>query len=170
MLLPHEILGRLPASTTSEIFAYLHEHQRPIYRATLDSLAKANNLRPVFLERKPRADRHLWMADKLRRKNNDSLAAHLLQAWLVGAHKNLLCDFLDGLGIPHDENGTIENLPEAPSRESLTAVIDSLRTRYDQILLATYLNAFQALDSEGWHTLAELLAQDPSLQLPAPTP
>ena len=163
---PHEILASLPKETSCEILSYLHEHQKPIYKAALESLARTHNLRPVFLERKPRPERHLWIADKLRRKQNDSMAAHLLQAWLVGAHKSLLCDFLDGLGIAHDENGTIETLPPAPPREELLKVIDSLRLRYDALLLAIYLNAFQSLDSEGWHTLAELIAHDPSLQLP----
>lgn len=162
---PHEIFAHLPTETATRIFAELHEAQKPVYKAALDSLAKAHNLRPVFLERKPRKDQYLWLVDKVRRRSQDSIAAHLLQAWLVGLHKSLLCEFLDGFGIAHDENGTVEVLPSAPAKQNLIRVITDLRTRYDSQLLAIYLNTFQSLDSEGWDTLAALIEEDPSLQL-----
>ncbi len=165
MLNPHEIFAQLPLETAARIFADLHEVQKPLYKAAVDSLAKAHNLRPVFVERKSRAEQHLWLADKARRRQHDSIAAHLLQAWLVGSHKGLLCDFLDGFGIAHDENGTVEVLPQAPSKEDLLRVITGLRSRYDSHLLAIYLNTFQSLDSEGWDTLAALIEEDPTLQL-----
>jgi hypothetical protein len=165
MLSPHEIFAQLPLETAARIFADLHEVQKPLYKAAVDSLAKAHNLRPVFVERKSRAEQHLWLADKARRRQHDSIAAHLLQAWLVGSHKGLLCDFLDGFGIAHDENGTVEVLPQAPPKEDLLRVITGLRSRYDSHLLAIYLNTFQSLDSEGWDTLAALIEEDPTLQL-----
>lgn len=165
MLQPHEIFAQLPVDKATRIFAELHEAQKPIYKAAVDSLAKAHNLRPVFVERKPRKEQYLWLAEKARRRQHDSLAAHLLQAWLVGSHKALLCDFLDGFGIAHDENGTIEVLPPAPPKEDLLRVIDGLRGRYDAGLLAIYLNAFQSLDSEGWDTLGALIQEDPTLQI-----
>jgi hypothetical protein len=167
MLRSHEIFARLPTETAARMFAELHEVQKPVYKAALDSLAKAHNLRPVFLERKPRKDQHLWLVEKVRRRLHDSIAAHLLQAWLVGLHKDLLCDFLGGFGISHDENGTVQELPPSPPREDLLRVINSLRSRYDSELLAIYLNAFQSMDSEGWETLGALIAEDPALQLGA---
>jgi len=149
------------------IFAFLHEQQKPLYKATLETLAKTRKLRPVFIEKKPRTEQHSWLVEQLRKRINNDTAAHVLQIWLVGAHKTLLCDFLDGFGIAHDENGTVEILPEAPSNAELVKVIDSLRTRYDSTLLAVYLNTFQSLDYEGWPTLDALIRQDPTLQLNA---
>lgn len=155
----------MPAPMAQGILAFLHENQKPLYRATLETLAKSRNLRPVFLEKKPRTEQHAWILTQLSRKANDDTAAHLLQIWLVGAHKNLLCDFLDGFKIAHDENGTVEALPPAPAREDLVRVIDSLRSRYEPALLAVYLNTFQSLDSEGWPSLQELINEDTTLQL-----
>jgi hypothetical protein len=51
------------------------------------------------------------MQETLGKKNSDGIAAHLLQIWLVGAHAPLLCDFLDGLGIKHDETGRWKHCP-----------------------------------------------------------
>jgi hypothetical protein len=165
MLNCHEIFARIPAQTGADIFSYLHEHQKPLYKATVDAVAKAHNLRPVFIERKGRPEQHAWLADKAKRRQHDALAAHVLQAWLVGKHKALLCDFLDGFGIAHDENGTIEVLPQSPPKEDILRVINTLRERYDGHLLAIYLNVFQALDPVGWPTLGEVIEEDSTLGL-----
>ena len=165
MLTPHEIFAKMPSAMAQGIFAFLHEHQKPLYKATVDTLAKSRKLRPVFIEKKPRTQQHAWLVEQLSKRLNDETAAHVLQLWLVGAHKSLLCDFLDGFGIAHDENGTVEILPEAPQKADLVRVIDSLRPRYDATLLAVYLNTFQSLDYEGWPSLDALIQEDPTLQL-----
>jgi len=87
---------------------------------------------------------------------------------LVGAQSALLCDFLDSLGIAHDENGTVEQLPPAPSKEQLSTAIDTLLSKYDTGVVTIYLHTFQALHEEGgWPTLAELLESDARLKLEA---
>ncbi len=155
----------MPPAVAAQLFSHLHEKEKPLYKATIDTLAKQRNLRPVFIERKPREERFAWMREMIAKKQNETVAAHLLQIWFVGAHSKLLCDFLDALGIAHDENGTIEDLPPAPSKEVLAKAIDECFSKHDPKVVAVYLNAFQALDDEGWDTLAELLAEDPRLRL-----
>ena len=50
--------------------------------------------------------------------------------WLMGAQAPVLCDFLDALGIEHDEHGGIENLPEAPTADRLQTAVDGLLTKH----------------------------------------
>lgn len=165
MLSPDEIFVRMPASVADELFGFLHEREKPLYKATIDTLAKQRKLRSIFVERKPRPERHVWMRENLGRKVNRDVAAHLLQIWLVGAHAKLLCDFLDQLGIAHDENGTIEELPAAPAKAKLSEAITALVSSHDPGVVAVYLHAFQALDENGWSSLEELLGEDPRLKL-----
>ena len=152
----------------SQIFSYFFESNKPLYKATIDALAKQRNLRPVFIERKPRGERFVWLQTALGRKTNEGVAAHLLQIWLVDVHAGLLCDFLDGLGIAHEENGTVDNLPEAPAKEQLAPVIDTILSKHDPAVVTIYLHAFQGLDEKGgWSTLGELLESDSRLHLGA---
>lgn len=169
MLQPHEIFSRMPRETARGIVQFLHEHQKPFYKATVESLAQSRKLRPVFIERKPRPEQHLWVSDQLARSLNESVAAHVLQVWLVGAHKDLLCDFLDGFGIAHDENGTIDTIPDAPPKADIERVVADLSAKYDSTILAVYLHAFQALDPVGWPPLVEVLQENPALQLSPPS-
>ena len=162
---PHEIFAHMPPAVAEQLFAFLEQNEKPLYMTTLDTLAKQRKLRTIFVARKPRPERHAWMRDVLARAVNGAIAAHLLQIWLVGAHAKLLCDFLDGLGIAHDANGTIEVLPPAPAKDALVKAIDPLFAQHDPAVVAVYLHAFQALDDQGWPSLAELLAEDPRLKL-----
>lgn len=161
----HEIFAQLNPEVNEQLFGFLFEKEKPLYKASIDTLAKQRKLRAIFVERKPRAERHAWLKEALGKKINESVAAHLLQIWLVGAQPKLLCDFLDGLGIEHDANGTISELPEAPAKEKLRSVVDAIVTKHDPKVVAVYLQAFQALDENGWSTLEELLAEDERLKL-----
>ncbi len=164
---PNEIVLQMPAATAQQLFEFLQEQDKPLYKATIDSLAQQRKLRPIFVERKPKLERYAWMKEALGRKQNEGVAAHLLQIWLIGAHKAVLCDFLDALKIAHDENGTIDELPPAPAKEDLSRAVETLLEKYDPTVIAVYMNAFQALDDKGWDTLAELLAEDDRLKLGA---
>jgi hypothetical protein len=47
------------------------------------------------------------------------------------------------LGIAHDENGTIDELPAAPAKADLVRTIGELRTKHDPAVIAVYMHAFQ---------------------------
>lgn len=162
----HEIFARMSNEQASQIFAYLFENEKQLYKTAIDSLAKQRKLRPVFVERKPRKERFEWMKTATGRKVNEGVAAHLLQVWLVGEQSGLLCDFLDALGIEHDENGTVDSLPDAPAKEDIKNAIDGLLEKHDAKTVAIYLHAFQALnDDEEWPALSEILDEDKRLEL-----
>ena len=165
MFKSHEIFAQMPPETAASLLGFLYEKEKPLYKATIESLAKQRHVRPVFVERKPRPERQAWIKDALGRKAGEGVAAHLLQIWLIGEHKQLLCDFLDALGIPHDENGTMNDLPEAPPREQLNSAINTLLEKHDPRVVTVYLHAFQALDEHGWSTLEAALQEDERLKL-----
>ncbi len=154
----------------SEILGYVQKEQTAVFKTVVQTLAAQRRLRPVFIERKPPAERYAWLKAALGRKSADTLAAHMLQSWLLGAEKSMLCDFLDSLGIKHDPDGTVEQLPESPSPEELSRVVTDLLTRYSAEKLAVYLHAFHDMDSTvTWPPLGELLAKEDRLKLSAGT-
>ena len=169
MLKATDIFQRLPAPTVDGILTHLQSADKPTYRVAIQTLATARKLRPIFVERKPRPERHAWMQGALARPQNEQISANLLQMWLMGSQAPMLCDFLDSLGIAHDEQGGIENLPPCPEADKLRAAVDSLLTKYPADAVAVYLHSFQGMDIAGWPPLDEALANDPRLQLtPAP--
>ena len=162
----HEIFQHLPAERSAEIFAHFQEKEKPFFKATLETLAKRRNLRPVFVERKSRAEKFAWLREALGRAPNQDVAGQILQIWFVNLHGPLLCDFLDALNIPHDDKGMVESLPPAPAKEKLAAAVETLLAKHDPHLVALYLHTFQAIhETGGWPALGELLAEDARLAL-----
>jgi hypothetical protein len=162
----YEVFGKLSPELTNEIFAYLLEFEKPVYKAMVENIASRRKLRPIFIERKPRRERHLWLQQALSLKSADDLTMQLLQIWLLGAQREMICEFLDSLGIEHDGKGVVDNLPAAPSRERLNETISKLLEKRSPEAVALYLHAFQAMDETGWSILDEALATDPRISLP----
>jgi hypothetical protein len=162
----YEVFGKLSPELTNEIFAYLLEFEKPVYKAMVQNIASRRKLRSVFIERKPRRERHLWLQQALSLKSADDLTMQLLQIWLLGAQREMICEFLDSLGIEHDGKGVVDNLPAAPSRDRLNETISKLLEKRSPEAVALYLHAFQAMDETGWSILDEALATDPRISLP----
>jgi hypothetical protein len=161
----HEIFRECPTEVVNEIFVYLHEHEKAVYRAIIQNIATQRKLRPVFIERKPKTERHEWLRQALSRKPADDVAAQTLQIWLLGAQRDLICQFLDALEIPHDGKGFVDQLPPEPSSEKLKAAIDQLIERHRPEIVTLYLHLFQTMDDAGWKGLEEILTTDPRLRI-----
>jgi hypothetical protein len=164
MLTSHELLGFMSPPLALEILAYTHESDKPLYRATLGAVAEARKLRPVFLERQPRTQRHEAMVATLSRPALDMISANLIRGWLLKKYKTMLCDFLDGLGIAH-QDGVVEDLPPTMDEEKLRSAVDALVAKYPPETVAVYLHAFQQMNGVHWPVLKSMLETDPRLQL-----
>ena len=149
----------------SAAFLFLLEREKPVYKAMIQNIASRRKLRPVFIERKPKNERHLWLQQALSQKSSEDLAIQLFQIWLLGAHWEMICDFLDLLGIKHDGKGVVNDLPPEPTREALAEAITKLLEKHAREIVAVYLHAFQAMDETGWSTLDEILSSDPRIAL-----
>jgi len=164
MLTSHELLGFMSPALALEILNYAYESDKPLYRAALSSVAEARKLRPVFLERQPRAERHSAMLQTLTRPSLDLVTGNLIRAWLLKKYNSMLCDFLDALGITHKE-GVVEDLPSSMDDAKLQSAVDALLLKYPPEAVAVYLNAFSDMNEVNWPGLKTILESDKRLQL-----
>ena len=61
------------------------------------SVAEARKVRPVYLERQPRAQRHTTMLATLTRPALELVTSNLIRTWLLKKYAGMLADFLDGM-------------------------------------------------------------------------
>jgi len=164
MLTSNELLGFMSQDLALEILNYTYENDKPVYRATLAAVAEARKLRPVYLERQPRPQRHATMLSTLAKPSQEAITAALLRAWLLKKYKSMLVDFLDALGIAH-KDGVVDDLPETMEEPKLRAAIDAILAKYPQEVVAVYLNAFTEMNEVNWPTLDSMLKSDTRLQV-----
>jgi hypothetical protein len=166
MLSSHELFGFMSPALALEILTYAHESDKPLYRASLNAVAEARKLRPVFLERQPRAQRHATMLATLSRPALDLFTGNLIRNWLLKKHKTMLVDFLDALAIPHNE-GVVEDLPKTIEDAKLNTAVAALLAKYPPEAVAVYLHAFNDMNEVEWPNLKAMLDSDPRLHLGA---
>jgi hypothetical protein len=164
MLTSHELLGFVSPALANEILDFAHETDKATYKSIMASVAQARHLRPVFLERQPRAQRHATMLGTLTRPSMDVVAGTLLRAWLVQKQKSMLVDFLTALAI-ENKDGVVEDLPAAMDDEKLKAAVELLLSKYPPEPVAVYLNAFNDMNEANWPNLKAMLENDARLQL-----
>ena len=166
MLTSHELFGFMSPALATEIVAFTHESDKPVYKATLAAVAQARHVRPVFLERQPRTQQHAEMIASLAKPALETAAAGLIRAWLVNKHKAMLVDFLNALGI-ENKDGVVDDLPAAMDDAKLKSAIETLLAKYPPEAVAVYLNAFNDMNEAHWANLKTLLEADTRLQLGA---
>src|SRR5271169_1483018 len=108
MLTSHELLGFMSPALANDILNFAYESDKPTYKATLNGVATALRVRPIYLERQPRPQRHASMISVLSRPGLDTVTAGLLRAWLVKKHRAMLVDFMNALEIKN-ENGVVDD-------------------------------------------------------------
>jgi hypothetical protein len=166
MLTSHELLGFMSPELALEILTYTHENDKAVYRTALGAVAEARKVRPVFLERQPKPQRHATMLATLARPALEMVTANLIRTWLLKKYKDMLCDFLDGLGIAH-KDGVVDDLPSTIDDSKLHTAVDALLGKYPREVVAVYLHAFQGMNEVDWSNLKTMLEGDKRLELGA---
>ncbi|MFV1994051.1 MAG: hypothetical protein ACC661_01345 [Verrucomicrobiales bacterium] len=151
------LFQQMPPVFASVIFAAVREAERDFYQNTLPPLATDRKHRPVFVQRKPLDAQFPWLQNTLKLRTSNAIGEHLLQIWLLASHSEMLVQFLDTLGVEHDGEGAVDNLPEALDANKLKTAIDELLARHPQPHVWLYLHLFQMQRPGGWGELAEVL-------------
>jgi len=164
MLTSHELIGFVSPGLANEILTFAYESDKPTYKAALAAVAQARHLRPIYLERQPREQRHVMMLATLTRPALDLTAGTLIRAWLMKKYQAMLVDFLSALGLEH-KDGVVDNLPSTMDDAKLKSAVDILLGKYPAEVVTVYLNAFNDMNEANWANLKTMLESDTRLQL-----
>ncbi len=159
----NDIFSKLTPAESHEIFEEISAGNRDAYKAAMQVTATRRRLRPVFLEKKPRPDRHEWMRSVLAMKRNEDVGLELLQNWLLGLQRKMITDFLENCGLEHQE-GILEEIPPQPDAAKLAGAVDELFAKNPAVAAKVYLHVFQPEeDDEAWPELDRMLDEDPRM-------
>lgn len=159
-----QLFGSMSSGLVCEILEELFKTQKELYRSTVQAVAAATKVRPVFLERLTRPERHVKMQAGLARNDLGGTTANILTTWLVKSQTQLLCDFLDALQIKH-EQGVVEELPPTMDDDSLLNALETVLAKHPHEVVSVYLHAFDVMNDTRWPNLQTLLEADPRLKL-----
>ena len=157
----------MPRSLAEDILEFAHSSDKTVYRAALEGVANLRKVRPVFLERQPRADRYPTLIASLSRPTLEGAADGLIRNWLLKKHSALLVDFMDALKIQH-EKGVVNELPKTIDDALLRNALETILAKHPADVVSLYLRAFNGMNGENWANLDSILSSDSRLQWPVP--
>lgn len=129
-----KLLTEMSPDRLTELYESLEERAQ---RALDDPISKALNSRPQTIAKRPLAMRMKALRAHLLRTRDDDLAGELIRAYLLGARKELITDFLDGVGIEHEE-GTVEG-DDAPDEAKVGPTVEKLLEKHAPADVELYL-------------------------------
>ena len=158
-----QIFQNISPNLATEIFSFLRSEEKDTYRGLVASLAEQRKLRPIFILKKTPDEQIAWLCKTSCLKCADGIDEHVMQMWLLNKQRTLLISFLDSMGIEHDGEGSVDNLPDTLDADTLKKTTDQLLENNPEEIVKVYLHVFQLQRPGGWPTLDELLKNDSRL-------
>ncbi len=164
---PFEIFRNMAPDQALHFCRGLSDGAPASYAQALALAGAAMRARPVFLKKQPFERRAEAIRRALARVASNELAEEFLAVYFLECRKSLLVEWLDGLGIAHEDGVLTDDDVSAPDDDALRKTVDAFRSggagddapdpaeAGDRALL---LHAFAAQSSVSWPVLDEMLA------------
>lgn len=154
----NDVFARMTREEAQRFLSDLREHKSPLAAAALGAAAEAFRMRPAFLRRQPAERQAEWMRRALARPRSVAVAEEILADFFLGPQRDLLCQLLDALGVPHQNGELTGKGLEPPSGPRLEQAVAEFRKGPDPERRELLLRAFAAQSAIAWPDLEKLLA------------
>lgn len=162
----YELYQNSKPSIIADLFMWMRDTDRELYKNALGSLAANRKMRLPYLQKKPVTEQIAWMHKTLSLKSSDMMGEHILQVYFMKGQEAMLVTFCDAIGIEHDGKGQVDgHLPEQLDADKLKIAVDALLEKNEPGLVALYLHTFNLQTIDGWEALTETLKSDERLKL-----
>jgi len=154
----HEVFARMTPGRAEAFLAELRREAPPVSQMALAAAAGAFKLRPTFLKRQPPGKQAEWVRKALARGTMATVAEEILAEYFLGHHKSLLVEWLDAIGLEHEEGVLKASTPPPPEADSLQKAFDAFCGGDNPERRRLLLSAFAAQSAIDWPELESLLA------------
>jgi hypothetical protein len=158
----YQVFAAMSPERAVAMLRVLSKQSPAMFRQAVDAAAIAIKARPVYMRRQPFEKRAEAVRRSLSRVVANPVADELLAVYFLECRKPLLIEWLDQLGLAHDDGTLEDEAPQQPAPERLHQAVDEFLAvdgDEDRDLL---LRAFAAQDAVDWPALDERLAGEGS--------
>ena len=154
-----QVFAAMSADESEAFFGKVKEAAPAIFAQSLQAAAVALKTRPASLMKQPFVKQAAGVRRALSRVASNPIADETLAMYFLEVRKELLIEWLDGIGIEHDEGMLTEDSPEEPPPASLDEAVQKFRSAADDADRELLLRAFASQASIEWPTLDERIAE-----------
>lgn len=157
----YQVFAGMAPERATALMQRLAEKAPAVFDQAVQAAAAAMKARPVYLRRQPLDKRAAAVRRALARVHANEVASEILAVYFLECRKELLVEWLDQVGLEHEDGTLKDDLPPQPSEAKLREAIEAFRgvdADEDRELL---LRAFAAQDVIEWPGLDALLEAAP---------
>ena len=154
-----QVFGSMAPERAVAVLETLAKEAPRAYTSALAAAGAAMKARPVFLARQTPEKRAEAVRRCLSRVAANDLAEELLATYFLDCRKALLVEWLDALGLEHEEGILKVDAPPEPPPAELEKRVAAFLAGDDAGDRDLLLRAFAAQEAVEWPTLEEALAR-----------
>ena len=155
---PHQIIGAMSGEDFEKIMGAIEAESPEALQSTTIAAAQVLKFRPKFLLKQPPAKRLSSIKGALSRVTAAALAEELLAVYFLKCRLPLLSEWLDLLGLEHEEGILTQDEVPVPDADDLKKKVETFRAGDDPAERELLLKVFNAQTAIEWPVLDELLA------------
>jgi hypothetical protein len=153
----YQIFAAMSPDRAATVMSGLSENAPQMFKQALFAASASMNARPVYLQRQPFEKQVGAVRRALSRVAANGVAEEILAVYFLECRKELLAEWLDLLGIAHEDGILEADSPVAPKKADLQKARDSFCGVDDDADRSLLLNAFAAQSAIDWPDLEALL-------------
>jgi hypothetical protein len=156
---PHEIFAAMTPERAEAFFGTLATESPAMFDQAVFAAAAAMKSRPKFLMKQPITKRAAAVRRALARVPAGPVAEEMLAVYFLECRVEVLTEWLDVVGLAHEDGVLEEAKPPAPDDDTLRQQVGQYRAVDDDPDRELLLQAFAAQQSIDWPMLDELLRE-----------
>ena len=153
----YQVFAGMSPERAVEMMRTLSKQAPQTFRQAVDAAALAIKARPVYMRRQPFEKRAEAVRRAMARVSANPVADELLAVYFLECRKELLVEWLDAVGLEHEDGTLADDSPEQPASETLTGAADRFRSADEDPDRDLLLRAFAAQQAVDWPALDALL-------------
>lgn len=152
-----QVFAAMTAPESEAFFGEIKDAAPGIFQQSIYAAAATLKMRPAFVKKQPFPKQVAYAKRALSRVAANAMADETLAMYFLEVKKDLLIEWLDQVGVEHEEGALTEDSPEEPSPAKVTEAVEKFRGADDDTDRELLLRAFSAQSSIEWPTLDALI-------------
>ena len=159
---PHQIISAMSQEKFDQLLGKLNDENPEVIRGTTMAAAQVLKFRPKFLMKQPVEKRMKSIRQAVSRGTANHLAEELLAVYFLKCQLPLLTEWLDLMGLEHEEGILTQEEVPCPDTAELESKVQQYRAVSDDEDRELLLQVFSGQAAIEWPALDELLAANTS--------
>jgi len=151
----YQVFAAMSPEDASRFLKTLSKEVPTMFEQAVLAASAAMKARPIYLKRQPFEKRASAVRRALSRVVANPIADEVLAVYFLDCKKDLLTEWLDLIGLEHEDGTLKDDIPKAPPDDKLTEFIEKYLGADDDADRGLLLRAFAAQEAVDWPTLDE---------------